>query len=84
MGRGHATDNIVVWIPSEKVLYPGCMVKDLQATDLGNLSDADVEAWPGTIEKVIRKFPSAKWVIPGHGEAGGLELLYHTLDLLKY
>jgi metallo-beta-lactamase class B len=83
LGAGHSADNIVVWIPSEKVLFGGCMVKDLSAKGLGNLSDADLHEWPLTIQRVMRKFPSARIVIPGHGNCGGPELLQHTADLLK-
>ncbi len=82
MGGGHSTDNIVVWIPSEGLLFPGCMVKDLDTTSLGNLSDADIEAWPGTIEKVLNAFPEAQWIVPGHGDVGDRSLLIHTRNLL--
>jgi len=82
-GKGHSTDNIVVWIPSEKILFPGCMVKDMQSNGLGNLSDANVNDWPKTILLVIDKFPLAEIVIPGHGQIGGKELLTHTMKLLK-
>ena len=82
LGGGHSVDNIVVWVPSEKLLFPGCMVKDMPSTSLGNLADAAVNEWPGTIEKVINKFPDAKTVVPGHGSLGGKELLNHTRDLL--
>lgn len=83
LGAGHATDNIVVWIPSEKILFGGCLVKDMNSKGLGNLSDANVAEWPVTIGKVIAKFPSAEIVIPGHGKVGGKELLHHTYELLK-
>lgn len=82
LGEGHSTDNIVTWIPSEKILFAGCMVKEMQSQTPGNLSDANVEEWPKTIQKVIDKFPSAEIVIPGHGQIGGKELLAHTLELL--
>lgn len=55
----------------------------MSSKGLGNLSDADVKAWPSTIEKVIGKFPTAEIVIPGHGQIGGKEILIHTQDLLK-
>ena len=84
LGGGHSTDNIVVWIPSEKILFAGCMAKEMQSKTLGNLSDANVAEWPETIQKVIDKFPSAEIVIPGHGQIGGKELLKHTLELLSY
>lgn len=81
-GAGHSTDNIVVWLPSEKVLFGGCMVKEMSAKGLGNLSDANLKQWPLTIKKVINEFPNAKYVIPGHGKVGGTELLAHTFELL--
>lgn len=81
-GAAHTMDNIVVWIPSEKILFPGCMIKSMDAKDLGNISDGDLLAYPGTIDKLINKFPSAKIVIPGHGAIGGFELIRHTKELL--
>ena len=74
-------DNIVVWIPSEQILFPGCMVKEIRSGNLGNTADGDVKAYPDTITKVLKKFPSAKIVIPGHGNYGGAELIKHTLDI---
>ena len=82
-GAAHSLDNIVVWIPSEKILFPGCMVKSLNSTDLGNIADGDINAYPVTIEKVIKKFRTAEIVIPGHGQSGGSELLFHTRDLVR-
>lgn len=82
-GGGHTVDNIVVWIPGEKLLFGGCMVKSLSSGNLGNTREADLEAWPGTIEKVIKRFKDAEIVIPGHGRSGGTELLSHTLVLLR-
>jgi metallo-beta-lactamase class B len=82
LGGGHSADNIVVWIPSEKILFGGCMVKDIQSKGLGNLSDAKPEEWYPTIQKVMTKFADAKIVIPGHGQIGGKELLEHTSKLL--
>lgn len=82
-GPGHTSDNIVVWLPSEKVLFAGCMVKEIKANGPGNLSDTDVKSWPTTIEKVIGKYKNAPIVVPGHGLWGGPELLSHTLDLVS-
>lgn len=82
-GAAHSMDNIVTWIPSEKVLFAGCMVKDLNSKTPGNLSDADVAEWPKTIDKVIADYSQAKTVIPGHGAIGGVDLLLHTRQLLR-
>ena len=80
-GAGHSQDNIVVWVPSDTLLFGGCLVKALEAQRLGNLSDADVKEWPVTIEKLIRECPEVRYVIPGHGSFGDKELLKHTIDL---
>lgn len=83
LGAAHSMDNIVVWIPSEKILFAGCMAKSTNSTNLGNTVDGDLKAYPITIQKVIDKFPSAKIVIPGHGNCGGIELLTHTYKLIQ-
>ncbi len=81
-GPGHTADNIVVWIPDQRVLFGGCLVKSMDALGLGYTADADVPAWPGTIRLLQARFPSARLVVPGHGLPGGVELLAHTLRLL--
>lgn len=83
LGAGHSLDNIVVWIPDERILFVGCMSKEINSKGLGNTADGDLNEWPKTIDKVINKFPTAKIVIPGHGQFGGLELLRHTKKLLS-
>jgi metallo-beta-lactamase class B len=82
-GPGHAPDNIVIWFDKEKVLYGGCFVKSTEATGLGNLSDANVQAWPASIHKVMNKFPNPRYVIPGHDGWQDNRSLQHTLQLLK-
>lgn len=82
-GAAHTVDNIVVWIPEERILFGGCMAKSLSANTPGNIRDADLDSWPGTIEKVIGRFPHAQIVVPGHGDHGGTELLTHTLNVVK-
>lgn len=82
-GGGHTPDNTVVWIPSEKVLFGGCLVKDAKAAWIGNTADADLAAWPATIKRVCRKYRKAAVVVPGHGPWGGTELLTHTLELVS-
>jgi metallo-beta-lactamase class B len=80
-GSAHTVDNIAVWIPSEQILFAGCMIKSQDAQDLGNTADGDLAAYPKTIDKLKKKFPYAKIVIPGHGPFGGKELIDHTRTL---
>lgn len=82
-GPGHTVDNSVVWLPEYRILFGGCMVKSKSSANLGNVADADLKEWPSSIQKTMDKFPSARVVIPGHGEWGDFSLLKHTLDLLR-
>jgi metallo-beta-lactamase class B len=82
-GAAHSMDNVVVWIPSEKILFPGCMVKSMNSTDLGNTADGDKTTYPKTIYWLLKKFPMAKIVIPGHGKPGGIDLILHTKELAE-
>lgn len=80
-GAAHTADNIVVWIPSEKALFAGCMVKSLQSRTLGNVSEGDVLAYPHTLGKVRDRYSDAEIVIPGHGAWGGFDLISHTIKV---
>ena len=59
------------------------MVKSLYSKTLGYTKEADLKNWPRTLRKIKTKYAQACLVIPGHGDPGGLELLDHTLELLK-
>ena len=81
-GKGHTEDNMVSYIPSEKVLFGGCLIKAMDVNK-GNISDADTSEWPRTVRKVIEAYPKVEYVIPGHGEHGGKELLDYTIELFE-
>ena len=82
VGAGHTADNIVVWLPVDSVLFGGCLVRSAESRSLGYTEEADLAQWPKTIEALLKKFPNARIIVPGHGKPGGVELLRHTLDLL--
>ncbi len=81
-GQGHSPDNIVIWFEKEKILYGGCLVKSTEATDLGNLSDANVKNWAVTIHNIQHTFGNPEFIIPGHLDWSSKESLTHTLDLI--
>ena len=83
-GAGHTKDNIVVWLPKDKILFGGCLVKSLEANTKGFTGDADLKQWPSSIKNVQSRFKNARYVIPGHqGWQGGLKQLGHTLHVLN-
>ncbi len=82
-GQGHSSDNIVSYIPSEKTMFGGCMIKALNARK-GNLKDANVKEWSNTVAKVKLEYAeNLKFIVPGHGKPGGTDLLDYTIELFK-
>jgi metallo-beta-lactamase class B VIM len=82
-GAAHTRDNTFVWVPSARVLFGGCAVRPGDAKDMGNVADADVQAWPESIRRVQARYGAkASVVVPSHGDPAGPELLKHTLELL--
>lgn len=82
-GAGHTTDNIVVYFPEERVLVGGCFIKSVEATDLGNLSDANRGMWPIAARNLRKKYRKVKIVVPGHSKVDGKKALKHTIRLLR-
>lgn len=82
-GEGHSADNIVVWLPNDRVLFGGCIIKDLNSEGLGSTTDANIQQWPISLNKLLEKYSDADVVIPGHGKWGDIGLIKHTLELLK-
>ena len=81
-GAGHTRDNSIVWIPDIKLLWGGCLVKSAKSKTMGYIDEADLDAWPGTIESLRETYPDVKIVVPGHGQPGGTELFDRTLELI--
>lgn len=79
-GEGHTKDNVVAYFPTDKVLFGGCLVKELGAGK-GYLGDANVQVWPATIVRVKQAYPEVKVVVPGHGACGNTALLDYTRKL---
>lgn len=82
VGEGHTRDNIIGYVPIEKVLFGGCLIKQMSAP-MGYLADANTAAWYATVEKIRKEFPELAIVIPGHGKHGGVELLDYTANLFR-
>lgn len=80
-GAAHSLDNIVVWLPSEQVLFAGCTLKGMEYNNLGFTGDGDINEYPNTLSQILAKFSDAKIVIPGHGNYGGTELIHHNIKL---
>jgi metallo-beta-lactamase class B len=82
LGAGHTKDNTVAFVPSARIMFGGCLIKE-QGAGKGNLEDADTTAWPLTVQKVKDRYPDAKLIIPGHGAFGDIKLLNYTMNLFQ-
>jgi cyclase len=69
-GWGHTPGDGYVWMPVEKILATG----DAAVNGPRNkLLDANIGNWPKALDKAIALAP--QHVLPGHGDAGGIEIL---------
>lgn len=81
-GHGHAPDNLVVYLPDDGILYPGCAVRGAEVETLGNTSDADLESWKEALLWTKATYPETKTVVPGHGKGANLSLVDATIALI--
>lgn len=81
-GEAHTADNIVSYIPENKTLVGGCMIKSQGATK-GNIKEANLAEWSETVTKIRDSFPEVMTVIPGHGGIGDKASLNYTISLFS-
>jgi cyclase len=80
-GGGHTLSDACLWLPQEKVLFAaGLVVVDTHPW----VGDADVDAWPGILERLAELEP--KKIVPGHGPVAGpdaIDFMLRYLDALS-
>ncbi|MDI9256855.1 subclass B1 metallo-beta-lactamase [Flavobacterium sedimenticola] len=81
-GEGHTKDNVIAYLPSENIMFGGCLIKELGAGK-GYTGDANLTEWSSTVQKIKRAYPDVKMIIPGHGKWGNSTLLDYTITLFK-
>ncbi len=70
LGWGHTRGDGYVWLPGERVLCTG----DAAVNGPRNkLWDANIANWPEALSRAMALHPL--YVLPGHGDAGGMEIL---------
>lgn len=82
-GPAHAEDNVVVWLPTQKLLAGGCAVRAAASNGMGNIADATIREWANSMRRVQQAYPEAEQVLPGHGAIGDVGLIQHTIDLAE-
>ena len=77
MPAGAGPGNLVVYLPKEKVLFTGNLVTNGVFPYMG---DADIGEWIKALDELEKL--DVEHVVPGHGKAGGRELIAATRQLL--
>jgi len=78
LGWGHTPGDGYVWLPKERVLCTG----DAAVNGPRNkLLDANLANWPRVLDRALALKPLS--VLPGHGEAGGPEILSGQARFLR-
>lgn len=81
-GHGHASDNLIAYLPDEKILYAGCSVRGAGVETLGNIEDADLPKWRDSLLWTKETYPETQTVVPGHGKGANLSLFDATIALI--
>lgn len=81
VGPAHAPEDLMVYVPSEKVLFAGDLVFRGRIPFVGN---ADSKGWLAALDEIEKLNPNI--VIPGHGNYSvkPVEDIAFTRDYLKY
>jgi cyclase len=78
LGWGHTPGDGYVWLPRERILCTG----DAAVNGPRNkLLDANIANWPKVLDKAFALKPLH--VLPGHGDAGGAEILFGQQMFLR-
>ncbi|MGF1556868.1 subclass B1 metallo-beta-lactamase [Paucihalobacter sp.] len=81
-GEGHTKDNVIGYFPESAAMFGGCLIKTFGASK-GYLGDANTDKWSETVQQIKLNYPNTEIIIPGHGKAGGIELLDYTIKLFE-
>ena len=82
-GQAHTEDNIIIWFEREKILYGACLIKGVDAKDLGFLGDGNVTEYASTLRRVQKKYQRPKYIIIAHSDWRNINSLKHSLMMAK-
>ena len=79
-GPSHTEDGVFVYLPEEKILYGGCILKPF----LGNLEQSNLKEYPRTLNKLKNSNLDIKTIIAGHGQSiNDVTLIDNYLTMLR-
>lgn len=78
-GWGHTKGDAYIWLPKEKILIAGDAIVNGPYNYTG---DSHLANWTRILHKVQKEWQPAR-IIPGHGKAGGVEILRGQIDFFE-
>jgi len=75
----HTTNDIVAWLPEQRVLFAGDLAFN-RGTPFA--LSGSISGWLDVLDELEALRPDI--VVPGHGPVGGREILCHTADYLAF
>jgi len=82
-GPGHTSDNITVAIEGTAIAFGGCLIKGSRSKTLGNLMEADLDNYAGSVERFAKAFPQATTIVMSHSQFEDRKAIARTLKLAK-
>jgi len=74
LGRGHTSNDVVVYLTNHKVLFTGDLVFNQINPVLKDESGAKVSQWICVLDTILSRWGDSK-VVPGHGSVGHREIV---------
>jgi glyoxylase-like metal-dependent hydrolase (beta-lactamase superfamily II) len=74
LGQAHTMNDMVVLLKKRGVLFTGDLVFNRINPFLKRESGANADMWIGALDRIL-KMPGIGTVVPGHGQAGGMEMV---------
>jgi len=81
-GPTHTYDNLVVYIPSQEILFGGCMILSANTEKVGFIEDGNLDEWSKSLTNLQERFDNIRIIVPGHGNPGDSTLIAHTKGIV--
>ncbi|MEZ0242887.1 MAG: MBL fold metallo-hydrolase [Sphingomonas sp.] len=70
-GPGHTRDNITVWHKEARCLFGGCLLRATTDKQIGSRGDSDMGNYLASIDRLAKRYPERRIIVPGHGAIAG-------------
>lgn len=83
LGPAHTSGDLVILVPQSKLLVAGDLIFNRRIPYIDVDAGADVANWIAALDSLLAMQEEYSIVVPGHGEAGGAEIIQEQRDYLS-